>query len=185
MDYINFQSYKIHAIQRKSVTSGVGPVFGGIAILVKRNIRAGVKFMPQISSEYQWFKLDKDFGLRKNLYVCFIYHSPRNSTFINNFNEDMLETISSGLNKYSSDGDILLCGDFNARTGCHNSDFIINYDGLYVPVPSDYLQDSNIKHRLSQDRVIDSRGRELLDLCIETQWQILWRLPRHVYIIQI
>ena len=95
MDYINFESYKTHVIQRKSVTSAVGHVFGGIAILVKRNIQGGVKFMPQISSEYQWFKLNKDyFGLRKKLYVCFIYHSPRISTFINNCNEDMLEKIS-------------------------------------------------------------------------------------------
>ena len=170
IDYRNFVSYKTHVIQRKLVTSDVGLVFGGTAILIKRNIRAGVKFMPQIPSEYQRFKLDKDYF---GLYVCFIYHSPRNSTVINNCNEDMLETISSGLIKYSSDGDILLCGDFNARTGCHNSEFIINDDGLYVPVPSDYLPDSNIKHRLSQDRVIDSRGRERLDLCIERQMRIL------------
>ena len=89
--------------------------------------------MPQISSEYQWFKLDKDyFGLRKNLYICFVYHSPRSSNCSNNCNEDMLETVSSRLNKYSSDGDILLCSNFNARTGCHSSDFIINDDGLYM-----------------------------------------------------
>ena len=42
MDYINFEGYKAHVRQRKTVTSGIGPVFGGIAILVKRNIRAGV-----------------------------------------------------------------------------------------------------------------------------------------------
>ena len=42
----------------------------------------------------------------------------------------------------------MLCGDFNARTGCHNSDFIINDDGLSVPVPSDYLPDSHIKHMI-------------------------------------
>ena len=58
----------------------------------------------------------------KFIYICFVYHSPRNSTFSNNCNEDMFETVSSRLNKYSSDGDILLCGDFKARTGFHNSD---------------------------------------------------------------
>ena len=84
----------------------------------------------------------------------------------------------------------MFCGDFNARTGCLNSAFIINDDGLYVPVPSNYLQDSNIKHRLSQDRVIDSKGREFFlfmyrKLDTYSQWQILWRLSRHVYIIQI
>ena len=54
-----------------------------------------------------------------------------------------------------------------------STDFIINDDGLHVPVSSDYLQDPNIKHRLSQDRVIDSRGREFLELCIESQVRIL------------
>ena len=65
--------------------------------------------MPQMSSEYQCFKLDKDyFGQRKDLYICFVYHSPHTSTFSNNCNEDMLETVFSGLNKYSSDGDIFV-----------------------------------------------------------------------------
>ena len=42
-----------------------------------------------------------------------------------------------------------------------------------MPVPSDYLQGSNIIHPLSQASVADSRGRELLDLCIESQIRIL------------
>ena len=52
---------------------------------------------------------------------------------------NMLETVSSELNKYGSDGDLLLCGDFNARTGCQVSDFIINDDDLHASVSRDYL----------------------------------------------
>ena len=40
---------------RKTGTCGIGPVFGAITILVKRNIRV----VPHTSSAYKWFKLDR------------------------------------------------------------------------------------------------------------------------------
>ena len=114
MANINFEGYKTHIIQRRGACKG--RFFGGIAILVKQNIRRGIKFMTSTSSEYQWFKLDRTFfGLKRHIYVCFTYYSPRNSSY--NSDVDILDSISKEMTKYSLDGDILLCGDFNARTG--------------------------------------------------------------------
>ena len=130
--------------------------------------------MPSTSSEYQWIKLDKDFfGLTKNIYVCFVYYSPRNSTYSNSSDADIIASVGSDLSRYSSDGNILLCGDFNARTGCKIPDFIVNDNDVHVPVSNHYLEDADINCRVSQDHVTDARGRELLDLCIESQLRIL------------
>ena len=54
-------------------------------------------------------------------------------------------------------------------------DFIISDNYIHVPVANNYLQDRNKKCRMSQGSVIDTRGRELIDLCIESQLRILNR----------
>ena len=111
MANINFEGYKTHVVQRGSLCKG--RFFGGIAILVKQNIRCGIKFMTSTSSEYQWFKFDRDvFVLKRN-----VYYSPRNSTYNQSSDVDILESVSTEMLEYSSDGDVLLCGGFSARTG--------------------------------------------------------------------
>ena len=44
---------------------------------------------------------------------------------------------------------------------------------MYLPVAENYLQDKKIRYRISQDTVVDTRGRELIDLCIKSQLRIL------------
>ena len=68
MANINFEGYKTHLVQRGG--SYKGRFFGGIAILVKQNVRCGIKFMASTSSEYQWFKLDRNFFGLKAKYLC-------------------------------------------------------------------------------------------------------------------
>lgn len=57
----------------------------------------------------------------------------------------------------------------NARSGSE-PDFIQNdNDDIYVPVNDDYAYDLIQEKRLSRDDKIDSRGKQLLELCIATQ----------------
>ncbi|KAK6188627.1 hypothetical protein SNE40_004767 [Patella caerulea] len=76
------------------------------------------------------------------------------------------------MNSYQSNADVLLCGDFNARTSSLN-DFICNDNGSYLPIYDDYRLDVNIQQRYSRDGVIDTRGRELIDTCIGNQLRFL------------
>ena len=52
-------------------------------------------------------------------------------------------------------------------------DFILNDESSYITLSENYLQDINLECRISQDNVIDARGRELLDFCIERHLRIL------------
>ena len=132
--------------------------------------------MQSTSSEYQWFLLKKDFfGFNADIYVCWVYFPPRNSTYNTNCvnNHDLFEQINVDMTQHSKHGKILICGDINARTGNNEPDFILNDDSSYIPLSENYLQDNSLECRISQDKVIDARGRDLLDLCVESQMRIL------------
>lgn len=78
----------------------------------------------------------------------------------------------SDTRKFSQLGDIVLLGDFNARTG-HNADFIYDdSDAEYATYDSQYLPDTNCIIRNSEDTVVCSRGKDLLDLCIQSRLRI-------------
>lgn len=142
--------------------------FGGLGVLIKADVKKGIKFMNDGTSEYQWIKLGKDFfNFKRDIYLCLIYYAPKN---LNN----LLETIEYDITeKYSKKGDILLAGDFNSRTGT-GLDFIINDDTAHIPInETDYNVDTTTQGRVSQDCVIDTRGKELLELCICNQLRIL------------
>jgi hypothetical protein len=77
------------------------------------------------------------------------------------------------IEKYSEKGDIILMGDFNARTGSEE-DLIISDDTSHVPLSDNqYVIDTAVGKRSSHDSHIDTRGKELLDMCISNQLRIL------------
>ena len=64
---------------------------------------------------------------------------------------------------FSSKGHIMLCGDFNARTG-NQSDFISADSDIPIDLPCGYVPDSITCPCISQDSQINAQGRLLLDL---------------------
>jgi hypothetical protein len=63
--------------------------------------------------------------------------------------------------------------DFNARTGSEE-DLIISDDTSHVPLSDNqYVIDTAVGKRSSHDSHIDTRGKELLDMCISNQLRIL------------
>lgn len=120
------------------------------------------------TSEYQWLKLCKIFfHLKKDVYLCLIYFAPKCSV-------NLLEMIEKDINdKYSPKGDIIITGDLNARTASV-LDYIINDTTTHIPINNDkYQVDQITERRVSGDKIVDSRGKELIDLCIGNQLRIL------------
>ena len=68
-------------------------------------------------------------------------------------------------------GDVILCGDFNARCGTEN-DFVSNDLDDFIPIDPNYVAD-NSRIRYSRDSKLDSKGKELLDFCIGNNLRIL------------
>jgi len=170
---ISIEGYKYFPICRsQSINSRY---YGGLGIFIKLNIRPGIKILENTHKDFQWLKLDKNFfNFNKDIFLCLAYIIPSNSSYKQQGDEDILEIIEKDItNKYKDIGNIILCGDMNARSGSE-PDFIQNdnYD-IYVPVNDDYAYDLIQEKRQSQDDKIDSRGKQLLELCIATQMRIL------------
>jgi len=69
-------------------------------------------------------------------------------------------------------GDILICGDLNARTGS-DVDFIPNDTGFKYSVDDRYIDNIPCRIRNSQDMARCNRGKNLLELCIQSKLRIL------------
>ena len=163
----------LHLIRPKS--KGSNKRSGGISIYVKEEIRHGIKFLNHQNNDYIWLKLCKDFfHVAKDIYLCFIYNPPSCSTYTQSLDEDILELIETDITKYSEIGNIILAGDFNARTGNDEHDFIENDDvHVDIPVFDGYSPDIDIPVRYSMDKTILTRGRALNDICIQSSLRIL------------
>lgn len=118
------------------------------------------------TSEYQWLKLCKIFfHLKKDVYLCLIYFAPTCSV-------NLLEMIEKDINdKYRPKGDIIITGVLNARTASVLV-YIINDTTTHIPI-NNYQVDQITERRVSQDKIVDSRCKELIDLCIGNQLRIL------------
>lgn len=110
--------------------------FGGLGILVKRNIRKGISILPNTNKDYQWLMLKKDFfNLKKKtfIYVLHIYLL-KCQVITKKLDVETLEHIEQDIfNKYGNSGDIILTGDFNARTG-NKLDYITGDSASHIPV---------------------------------------------------
>ena len=73
--------------------------------------------------------------------------------------------------KYQKNGEILIVGDLNARTGTLN-DFIEN--DIFNPNTDDtYLTDINWSKRNNSDVIVNKQGKNILDTCISHRLRIL------------
>ena len=172
----------VHLIRPKPAR--INKQSGGISVFVRNEIRPGIKFLEHCNNDYIWLKLCKDFfGTLHDIYLCFLYNSPVNSTYTNSLDIDLLDLIEKDIIRYSEIGKILIAGDINARTGTCNFDFI-DQDSTdsFIPLYEDYTPDNLIDIRYSKDSVLNSRGKELNDLCVQTGLRILNGRVRGDYI---
>ena len=74
--------------------------------------------------------------------------------------------------KFSSEGLILLMGDFNARSGTL-PDYITNDSPTHLhALPPEYTSDE-VWPRISEDKKVNNYGKEQIDLCISSRLRIL------------
>ena len=88
---------------------------GGIDVYIRKTIIGGTSFVTTRNKNILWIKLDKSFfELGKDLYLGTVYISPNTSQVIE---QELLHDIESEIVNFTLKGDVILQGDFNARTG--------------------------------------------------------------------
>lgn len=166
--FADFDTHLLHRPKHKKAPHGSG----GIAVLLRHNIRKGIKIHQSKGNDYVWLNLNKGFfGFTEDLHICIAYIPPADSTYSKSLKQDILDRIESDINRLKTQGNILLMGDLNGRVG-RVLDFIPADSDKHLPLDN-YTLDSIIPSRNSQDTTVDDRGKHIIDMCIKSQMRIL------------
>ena len=158
------QAFVIFLYQVKKIKKR-GRRSGGIIIYYKDHLQIGLS-LEHDSDNIVWFKLDsKLFNLEKPLYIASVYIPPNKGSAIKFFSR-LLDDILH----YTNLGDIILTGDFNARTSTL-PDFVLHDDSSvdknYCQTPDNYIHDqSEVRNNL--DCTTNESGKLLAQLCAES-----------------
>ena len=141
---------------------------GGIVVLVRNYLSNIFSELPE--------KFQHGIGLMVNEKLCgkrfillFVYVPPYGSNIYiagENNGVVLLETYISKIRQIYKNIDLVISGDFNARTKSW-PDYILDDDVAYIPLPEDYEVDTFCTRRNSQDQhgEVNAHGKSLLYLC--------------------
>ena len=87
--------------------------------------------------------------------------------------EDLFDLLYTGILKYNAIGNVIVCGDLNAR--CGNLLDHTEYDFSDVDIVEDVCTavEPIVKQRKSEDTKINQYGKRLIDLCIASSLLIV------------
>ena len=151
--------YKFHHVSRKFKHKNASRASGGIGILVSSKYDK----LTRINSTYDhlvWLTLTTN-CCQKNTKIGCAYIPPENSTYVG-LRNDYFTMLEEEVARYTESHHILLCGDFNSRTG-HAPD----YENRVIDNNTNLLD-----QRYNEDVVINKYGRFLLNFCINTGLKI-------------
>ena len=109
-----------------------------------------------------WWKLEKSFfKLNSDIFICSANVPPQNSSTEIRIDIDHYDHLQNDIYKFLNQGKVLLCGDFNARTG--NLDDLI-FDDRFTNIEN--FTPINVPKRTSRDTQVNAYGKSLNELCI-------------------
>ncbi len=145
---------------QKHSNTNRGRESGGLIIWYKSDLHIQIDPL-KMGKYYIWLKLKKELLLTdRELFVCTIYIPPSESPYSS---EDTFLTLETEISYFQAQGNVLICGDTNARTG--------TLTDLTDPQVAKYITNGNISntftlpHRNDSDQVINKSRRELVQLC--------------------
>ena len=143
---------------------------GGISVFVKTSLRPTVKILPQSNSDIVWTVIPN--SCDRDTYIGSVYIPPENSSFGRDHTRDVRDSLERDIEYFSVRGNVIVCGDFNARTGTLTDYIVMDNVNNQYPLPLNYSQ-YQINSRCSMDRSVQKNGRRLADICIDNSICIL------------
>ena len=154
---------------------------GGLAVLIKKHLRPGIKFEKIISTDFIFFKMCKNFfSMPEDVYICAVYLPPINSSYTQkDQNVSLFDILEDEISKYCCKAQVILLGDLNARVNVKDKDYIQHDEISHNQLPQCYIADNIYYSRNSQDRgPTNDQGKQLLNFCIGTRMRNAWRYQR-------
>ena len=134
--------------------------FGGIAVFVRQELwnRKVITEVPNKSNDAIWLKISKNHvSVDCDIFYGSVYLPPKNKWNKANI-EDRVKTVFDEIEKFSQKGEILLSGDFNARTN-NAADFVSLSDENQVGTESPIQRNSEDRKKCCK------RGKEVIQVC--------------------
>ena len=164
---IKLKNYKAFNSNRSDSLSG------GVAILYKPEIAHGISlYKTSISPDFLVIKFHKSFfHTDQDTFLVSFYISPSTSSYRKRQSNNPWDLLNNLLTILSTKGEILLCGDSNARTGLQQDDIEESTINIH-DMPLELLTNSQ-KPRNNSDKKTNVDGNELIDLSIAHKLTIL------------
>ena len=140
-----------------------GRYSGGTMCLISRTISRFFRIIPVSFENILTFRIDKElFKTTCDIFLLVVYIPPMGSPFYENRDTgngiDILDDCLSQIEDRYGDVHLMLCGDFNARTGSLNT----RCDSFLPNVRNEVYG----SERSSGDNVVNTFGRSFLSLCL-------------------
>jgi len=154
-----YNEIMVPSIKFKNIRKG--RTSGGILVWYKEDLCSQISTVKQGKSHI-WLRIDQTLGITdRDLYLCAIYIPPVDSPY---FEEDIFDTLHSETAYFQAQGNVLLTGDLNARTGIE-PDVIDPQNHKHVFDQAPLFNTPTLTHRNNLDCEINQSGREIVHLC--------------------
>ena len=111
-----------------------------------------------------------------SMYICFSYIPHENNVYYNVYDTAIIKCISNDIGHFSEKGTVIIAGDLNSRVG--NLLDYIEHDSIAEPLLDvlshvlTYDDDVIFPKRVTEDTIVNSFGRTLINLCKNTGMRI-------------
>lgn len=168
LSYMHFKEYDVFCSKAIKL-SHCGRKSGGVLVFVKKSFS---EFVERVEVSYDHtivLKLNKNlFCLDKDVFLICTYVHPYDSKYWQFTNKgygmEVLEQCLIDLFERMSDFYLIICGDFNARTGNYNTKFI-NLQNVVLEEEEGDDSEERKWQRKSDDEEMNAFGKHFLDLC--------------------
>ena len=142
---------------------------GGISIYAKEEVREKIRVLSKDDSMI-WIEMN----VQEKFRIAFLYNQPIESQYTN---ENILELLQHQMVDHGDIGNVVILGDFNARTA-YLDDRLLGEDDYhyipYIPNETDLVMNEEPRPRNSKDKLFANQyGRDLIQFCSNTSLRIL------------
>ena len=152
--------YRWESASRQETRSELrGRGSGGVAVLYREELQPMVHIVRRDAhARYMWVRLRPETG--RYLYIAICYFPPNTSVYAAPRGQSPFAILDEDIWEFSKDGDVMILGDFNARTTHHQSVF---YDTSEEMLRELDTTDMGLA-RVSQDGEHTEYGRFLIEM---------------------
>ena len=176
---ISVSNFEPYIPNRETVKNNCIRNSGGLIIYIRDKYVSKETLVYKSEDDIVWVKLNKSvISLNEDLYICLCYVTPddssRQTLVESNIFDRLLESVLYVENKGQNNCNILICGDFNARSSIKPDSVVDDDDVIHMPhLPNDYSPDMYLQ-RFSEDQGhTNNNGNLLLDFCKQTGLRIM------------